>query len=90
MDTESAIQTYLINQVKARGGVADKVVSKSRRGFVDVLANLNGVEWFIEVKTRNGRLSELQRAFGFECLRIGRKWRLIVSKEEVDTWLSSL
>ena len=90
MHSESDIQTYLITQVKARGGVADKVVSKSRRGFVDVLANLNGVEWFIEVKTKTGRLSELQEVFRKECVRIGRRYKIIRSKEEVDTWLESL
>ena len=90
MHSESDIQTYLITQVKARGGVADKVVSKSRRGVVDVLANLNGVEWFIEVKTKTGRLSELQEVFRKECVRIGRRYKIIRSKEEVDTWLESL
>ena len=84
---ESVIQTYLINQVKLRGGVADKVVSKSRRAFVDVLANLNGVEWFIECKTPVGRLSELQRVFRDECKRIGRRHLVLRSREEIDAWL---
>jgi hypothetical protein len=84
---ESALQTYLINQVKLRGGVADKVVSKSRRGFPDVLAFIDHKEWLIEVKTETGRLSALQKQFAEECARVGRRYLVIRSKEETDEWL---
>lgn len=90
MSSEAQLQSYLIAQVKTRGGVADKVVSKSRRGFVDVLANLDGVEWFIECKTPVGRLSELQRVFREECKQIGRRHLVLRSKEEIDDWLRTI
>ena len=59
---ESRIQQKILQHCKQTDIVAFKIDSTSRRGVPDLLAILrDGSVLFIEVKTRAGRLSPLQK-----------------------------
>ena len=63
MNSEKQLQNYLKRRCKSLGWSFDKLESKSRRGFPDVMAARAGVVWFLELKSPSGkgRLSALQK-----------------------------
>jgi hypothetical protein len=61
---ESEIETYFKWVVESMGGKTWKFTSPSNRGVSDRIACLpDGTTWFVELKTRGGRLSPLQEVF---------------------------
>ena len=57
---EKQIEAHLVKRVKALGGVAYKFTSPAHRGVADRVVCLpDGSTWFVELKTKGGRLSEL-------------------------------
>ena len=86
---ERDIEKYLIRRTAERGGVAYKWVSPGRVGVADRIVVLpGGVVWFVEVKTANGRLSEMQKIFAADMMRLGQNYRCVWCKEDVDDLLS--
>lgn len=85
--SEAAVEQYLVKRVRAAGGVAYKFGSLSHRGVADRIVCLPGQTWFIELKTKGGRLSELQKVFADDMRRLGQNYTVLWSKEEVDEWL---
>ena len=86
---ERDIEKYLIRRTAERGGVAYKWVSPGRVGVADRIVVLpGGVVWFVEVKTANGRLSEMQKIFAADMMRLGQNYRCVWCKEDVDELLS--
>ena len=88
---EKEIESYLVAQVKAKGGRAYKFTSPAHRGVSDRIVVLpNGVVWFVELKTETGRLSPLQDAFRREINGMGGNYICLYGKKDVEQWLRSI
>ena len=87
---EKHIERYLVQRVKALGGVAYKFSSPSHRGVSDRVVCLPGQTWFVELKQAGGKLSALQVLFANEMERLGQRYVCLWSKEDVDEWLSKI
>ena len=83
---EKHIEAYLVKRVKALGGVAYKW--RGHGGAADRIVVLpSGVVWFVEVKTIGGRLSALQKVFAADMARLGQRYCVLWTKEQVDAWV---
>lgn len=87
---EKEIEKYLVQRVKAKGGIAYKFVSPQNRGVCDRIVVLPGRVIFVEVKQPKGKLTELQKLFANTILGYGLGYLCIWSKEDVDTWMAQL
>ncbi|KPK27187.1 MAG: hypothetical protein AMJ66_11355 [Betaproteobacteria bacterium SG8_40] len=86
---ESEIERYFIWAVMRRGGVAYKFVSPTQRGVSDRVACMpNGETWFVELKTKEGRLAPLQKIFAAEMQRLNQNYICLWTTEGVDEWAS--
>lgn len=84
---ESEIEKYFVRRVRELGGIAYKFTSPSHRGVSDRIVCLpGGATWFVELKTKGGRVSPLQDVFRREVLSLGQRYALLASKEAVDDW----
>ena len=62
MSSESKYQSKIINKLKKDGWYVIKIISASPNGLPDILALKDGEKpYFIEVKAKTGRLSEIQK-----------------------------
>ena len=92
MKTEKQLQNYLKTQASSRRIMFDKLESKSRRGFPDIMLAYYGEVYFVELKSpaKTGKLSPLQS----QCLNDMRAHALNVdvidSKEGVDELISEI
>jgi len=84
---ESVVERYFAAAVIGRGGRTYKFASPSQRGVADRIACLpNGTTWFVELKTKGGRVSELQRRFGLEMQRLNQNYVVLWDRPGVETW----
>lgn len=84
---ESEIERYFNWAVERLGGRTFKFVSPNQRGVSDRIACLpDGSTWFVELKTKGGRLSDLQRIFAREMERLNQNYACLWTKEQVDEW----
>jgi len=85
---EKEIEKYFVWTVETAGGKTYKFKSPTQRGVSDRVACMpNGETWFIELKTKVGRLSELQKIFRNDVLERQQRYALLASTEEIDQWL---
>jgi hypothetical protein len=88
MKTEKEIEAYLVGAVRAMGGIAYKFTSPAHRGVSDRLVVLPGGRvWFVEVKTKSGYLSPLQRVFRDDMSLMGCNYCCLYGKADVDNWV---
>ena len=88
---ESEIERHLVWHVNRLGGVAYKFKSVNHRGVADRVVCLPGGQtWFVELKTKGGRLSPLQRLFAQDMERLGQRYACLWTKEQVDAWAATL
>ena len=86
---EKHIEAYLVKRVKALGGIAYKW--RGHGGAADRIIVLpDGTVWFVEVKTIGGRLSALQKVFAADMARLGQRYCVLWTKEQVDAYINSL
>jgi hypothetical protein len=84
---ESEIENYFIWTVETAGGKTYKFKSVTQRGVSDRIACMpDGRTWFVELKAPNGRLSELQKMFRNDVLRLKQNYALLTNQQEVDEW----
>lgn len=75
---ESDIERWLVTQIGALGGIADKFVSPGNPGVPDRLIVLpNGRVIFAELKTEMGRLSGIQKWQRQRYQKMGVDYRVI-------------
>lgn len=87
---ESEVERYFVWAVQRAGGRTWKFTSPSNRGVADRIACLpDGSTWFVELKTKGGRLSPLQVLFSEQVLELKQKYAVLWTKEQVDQWLKS-
>lgn len=86
---ESEIEAHFVWAVEMRGGKAYKFKSPARRGVADRIACMpNGETWFVELKRpKGGKLSELQKLFADDMIRLRQKYICLWSKPMIDEWL---
>ena len=88
---ESEIEQYFKWCVERAGGKSYKFTSPSHRGVADRIACLpNGATWFVELKTKGGRLSELQKIFAADMAKLNQNYSCLWTKEQIDAFISSL
>jgi Holliday junction resolvase len=61
MAAESKLQSKIIHLLEADGWLVIKTIQLSKNGFPDIFAFRNSKAIFIEVKSPNGKASELQK-----------------------------
>ena len=84
---EKHIEKYLKDRVKQLGGYSFKWASPAHRGVPDQIVFINKQVWLIEVKKPDGKLSELQKFVGRQIREHTPNYKVVYSKEEVDSWL---
>ena len=88
---ESEIEAYFKWSVEMVGGITYKFTSPSHRGVADRIACLpNGATWFVELKTKGGRLSPLQKSFAAEMARLKLNYACLWNKEQIDAFITTL
>ena len=86
---ESEIETYFVWAVVLRGGTTYKFRSPTQRGVADRIACMPGGQtWFVELKTKGGRLAPLQKIFAADMQHLGQRYACLWSIEGVDEWAS--
>ena len=85
---EKEIEHYLKWAVERRGGKTYKFTSPSHKGVADrIVCFPDGVTWFVEVKTKGGKLSELQKQFAADMTRLNQNYICVWTKEGIEEWL---
>ena len=91
MIKEKEIENYFKWAVERQGGKTYKFTSPSHRGVADRIACFpDGATWFVELKTKGGRLSELQKIFAADMAKLNQNYTTLWTKEQVDQWLKLL
>ena len=86
---ESEVEKYFVWTVERMGGKTWKFTSPRRKGVADRIACLpDGTTWFVELKTKGGRLSPLQKLFADEVLALNQRYACLWTKEQIDGWIS--
>lgn len=87
---ESEVEQYFVWAVLSLGGISYKFKSPNQRGVADRIACLpNGDTWFVELKTKGGRLSELQKLYANNMNKLNQKYAVLWNKEQIDVWRAS-
>ena len=88
---ESEVEKYFVWTVERMGGKTWKFTSPGRKGVADRIACLpDGTTWFVELKTKGGRLSELQKLFADEVLALNQRYACLWTKEQIDGWVKTV
>ena len=88
---EKEIERHFVRSVQSIGGRAYKFTSPGRRGVADRIACLpDGAVWFVELKTKGGRLSELQKLFQTEMALLRQNYACLWTKEHVDGFVTTV
>lgn len=86
---ESSIEKYLVNQAKAAGGWAVKLISPNASGMPDRLVLFSeGRIVFAEVKRSGGKPRALQAAVHKKLKALGFSVEVIDSKAKVDALIA--
>ena len=84
---EAEIEKHFDWTVQRMGGKTYKFTSPNQRGVADRIACMpDGTTWFVELKTKGGRLSELQKIFQSDMARLGQRYACLWTKDQVDGW----
>ena len=84
---EKQIEAYLVQRIKAKGGIAYKFTSPQRRSVPDRLVLLPwGQMLFVELKATGAKPTPLQSREHERLRALGCLVLVIDSKETVDEW----
>ena len=82
---ERDVEKHFIWTVERMGGITYKFTSPGRKGVADRIACLpDGSTWFVELKTKGGRLSPLQKMFAADMAALNQRYMCIWTKEQVN------
>jgi hypothetical protein len=85
---ERDIEKYFCWAVELIGGKTWKFKSPAQRGVADRIACLpDGSTWFVELKTKGGRLAPLQKMFAADMAALNQKHAVLWTYEQIDTWI---
>jgi hypothetical protein len=87
---EKIVENYFVWAVERIGGKTWKFTSPGRKGVADRIACLpDGATWFVELKTKGGRLSELQKMFMSDMALLQQNYACLWTIEQIDEWIKS-
>ena len=88
---EKIVENHFVWAVERIGGKTCKFTSPGRKGVADRIACLpDGSTWFVELKTKGGRLSALQKMFMSDMTLLNQKYACLWTIEQVDEWLKPI
>ena len=87
---EKIVENHFIWAVERIGGKTYKFTSPGRKGVADRIACLpDGSTWFVELKTKGGRLSALQKMFMSDMTLLNQRYSCLWTIDQVDEWIKS-
>jgi len=88
---EKQIESYFVWAVERIGGKTWKFTSPGRKGVADRIACLpDGTTWFVELKTKGGKISELQKLFAADMILLQQNYACLWTKEQIDAFIKTL
>jgi len=90
MEFERDVERYLVDSIESRGGLCWKFTSPGRQGVPDRWCTLYGVQFFVELKCKNGRLAKVQQYQIDQMQRRGVRVFIAWSKADVDKLIESI
>jgi len=88
---ESEIEKYFKWRIERMGGKTWKFTSPGVSGVVDRIAALpDGRTLWVELKTKGGKLSELQKRHGAELIKLNQSYKVLWTKEQIDAYITTL
>lgn len=84
---ENKVEKYLKSRIKEIGGISRKWVSPGHDGVTDQIVVRCGVVYFVEVKTNDGKVSELQVREQIRLADAGMKVCNVFGEQGVDAFL---
>ena len=87
---EKIVENHFVWAVERIGGKTYKFTSPGRKGVADRIACLpDGSTWFVELKTKGGRLSVLQKMFMSDMTLLNQRYSCLWTIDQVDEWIKS-
>jgi len=87
---EKIVENHFVWAVERIGGKTYKFTSPGRKGVADRIACLpDGSTWFVELKTKGGRLSALQKMFMSDMALLNQRYMCLWTIDQVDEWIKS-
>ena len=87
---EKIVENHFVWAVERIGGKTWKFTSPGRKGVADRIACLpDGATWFVELKTKGGGLSELQKMFMSDMALLKQNYACLWTIEQIDEWIKS-
>lgn len=88
---EAAVENHFVWAVERIGGKTWKFTSPGRKGVADRIACLpDGSTWFVELKTKGGRLSALQKMFMSDMALLNQNYMCLWTTEQIDEFIKTL
>jgi hypothetical protein len=88
---EKIVENHFVWAVERIGGKTYKFTSPGRKGVADRIACLpDGSTWFVELKTKGGRLSVLQKMFMSDMTLLNQNYACLWKTEQVDEFIKTL
>jgi hypothetical protein len=88
---ESEVERHFVWAVERAGGKTWKFTSPGRKGVADRIACLpDGQTWFVELKTKGGRLSALQKMFAADMAMLRQNYACLWTKEQIDGFVATV
>jgi hypothetical protein len=88
---EKIVENHFVWAVERIGGKTYKFTSPGRKGVADRIACLpDGSTWFVELKTKGGRLSVLQKMFMSDMTLLNQKYACLWTTEQIDEWINEV
>lgn len=86
---ESVIQSQVIKYLEKIGWYVVKIIQTNKNGWPDLQAHKDGITIFIEVKSENGKVSQLQQYRHKQLTDAGFKVLVIYSLKQITNEFSS-
>lgn len=88
---ERDVESYLTTQARRRGWGCEKFTPWSDNGMPDRLILLpNGRCWWVELKTKGGRLSHIQKYTHRALIQMGQNVSVVWTKQQADELLAEI
>ena len=88
---EKIVENHFVWAVERIGGKTYKFTSPGRKGVADRIACLpDGSTWFVELKTKGGKLSALQKMFMSDMTLLKQNYMCLWTTEQIDEFIKTL
>lgn len=87
---ERDLEKYFVSEIKKLGGLCYKFVSPGNSGVPDRIVVLPKVVHFVELKTKKGRLSPLQKRQIKKLNNLGQRTWVLYGFEDVEKYINIL